>query len=35
MTSNKNVSAIFCGPLLLAFENNFEIILKGRVEEDI
>lgn len=35
MIDNKNMFAIFYGPLLLAFESNSEIILKGRMEEDI
>ena len=35
MIDNINMFAIFYGPLLLAFESNSEIILKGRMEEDI
>ena len=35
MIDNINMFAIFYGPLLLAFESNSEITLKGRMEEDI
>lgn len=33
MADNKNVFAVFYGPLLLAFESNSEIILKGSMKD--
>ncbi len=33
MPDDKHVIAIFYGPMLLAFENNLELILKGDEQE--